>query len=176
MAIAVLAGLRFDRLGAACGLRARLGEALIGAGATTLVSGATCGADLLALDVAGEFGLRRCVVLPYGVERFRERFIEDRPGDWAPLFDTVVAAVSAAADLTILDLPPAGANPDERTNEGILTRALALAAGSGASAEAFAVWDGPADGGAGHTRHFVRTAQWLGMRVTSIPIEETQIS
>jgi hypothetical protein len=168
MAIAVLAGRRIDgRTGA---VRDRLADALAAIRATTLVCGAACGADLLALDVAGELGLRRCIVLPFAPAFFRARFVVDRTGDWGPLFDAVISAVTATADLTILDLPPAGTNPFERTNEGILTRALALAAGSGASAEAFAVWDGPIDNRADHTRHFVRTARWLGMRVTSIPI------
>jgi len=164
--IAALAG----RLTASPVVRARIGEALTASGAATLVCAAACGADLLALDVAGELGLRRCIVLPFAPEVVRERSVAGRAGAWGPLFDRIVADVGAAGDLTVLGLPRAGTNPGERTNEGVLTRALALAAGSGASAEAFAVWDGPIVNPTDDTRHFVRTAQWLGMRVTSIPI------
>lgn len=177
--IAALAGRRIDAPGTLPAhfptahiavVRERLRDALTLAGATALVCAATCGADILALEVAGELELRRYVVLPFAPDVFRERSVTDRPGDWGPRFDAIVAAIAAAGDLTILDLPLAGTNPYERTNEGILTRALALAAGSGASAEGFAVWDGPLDHRTDYTRHFVRTAQWLGMHVTAIPI------
>jgi hypothetical protein len=164
--IAALAGRRSD----SPAVRSRIGNALIAAGATTLVCGAAYGAGLLALEVAGEIGLRRCVVLPWAPEIVRERSLDAATAGWGPRFDALIAAVAAAGDLTVLDLPPSGANPSERTNEGILTRALALAAGSGASAAAFAVWDGPGEHRTGDTRHFVRTAQWLGMPVTTIPI------
>jgi hypothetical protein len=150
-------------------VRSRIGNALTASGAATLVCGASCGADVLALEVAGDLGLRRCVVLPFPPQVFRERSVTG-PGNWARRYDALIAAVAAAGDLTILDLPPSGANPRERTNEGILTRALALAAGSGASAGAFAVWDGPDESSADPAHHFVRTAQWLGMHVTTIPI------
>ena len=49
-------------------------------GASCLVSSAACGADLLALDVAGSLDMRRRVVLPYSPERFRETSVTDRKG------------------------------------------------------------------------------------------------
>ncbi len=39
---------------------------------STLVCSAACGADLLALEVAGDLGLRRRIVLPFERDRFRE--------------------------------------------------------------------------------------------------------
>src|SRR4051794_21319816 len=61
----------------------------------TLVASAACGADLVALDVAGELGLARRIVLPFGVQRFGISSVTDRPGDWGPLYRRIVAEVKA---------------------------------------------------------------------------------
>ena len=47
-----------------------------------LIRSAACGADLLALDIAGEFGVERHVVLPFAVQAFRASSVTDRPGEW----------------------------------------------------------------------------------------------
>jgi hypothetical protein len=66
------------------------------------VCSAACGADLVALEEAERFGLRRRIVLPFPPKRFRETSVTDRPGDWGPVFDRLVAAAEAAGDLVIL--------------------------------------------------------------------------
>ena len=46
-----------------------------------LVCSGSCGADLLALDVAGELGIARSMVIPFAPELFKSRSVKDRPGD-----------------------------------------------------------------------------------------------
>ena len=70
--------------------------------ATTLVCSASCGADLLALAVAGELGLRRRIVLPFAPAHFRETSVIDRPGEWGLMFDAICKAVADRGDLLIL--------------------------------------------------------------------------
>ena len=58
-----------------------------------LVCSAACGAnDLVALEAAGTQQVRRRIILPFDPERFRETSVTDRPGDWRPLYERVVAA------------------------------------------------------------------------------------
>src|SRR5262245_15369924 len=59
--------------------------------ATALVSSAACGADLLALKVAGARRMRRRIVLPFDRARFRATSVIDRPGDWGRLYDRILA-------------------------------------------------------------------------------------
>src|SRR4051794_31463752 len=71
-------------------VREELG-ALLRPGVHALVCSAACGADLLALQAAGEAGIDRHVVLPFDAGTFRATSVADRPGDWGPLYDEVVA-------------------------------------------------------------------------------------
>jgi len=75
---------------------------------SVLVCSAACGADLLALDVASELGLRCRVVLPFGPARFRDTSVIDRPSDpqmkadWGAIFDRVITASETAGDLVVM--------------------------------------------------------------------------
>jgi hypothetical protein len=53
--------------------------------------------------VARRAGIRRRVILPFAVDRFRETSVVDRPGNWGPLFDGLVADAAAHGDLVILE-------------------------------------------------------------------------
>lgn len=68
-----------------------------------LVCSAACGADLLALEEAKRLGLRRRIVLPFSPQRFRETSVVDRPGDWGPVFDGLIATAQRTGDLVVLD-------------------------------------------------------------------------
>ena len=70
---------------------------------SALISSAACGADLLALDVARHAGIRRRLILPFAIDRFRESSVVDRPGNWGPLFDGLIADATAHDDLVILE-------------------------------------------------------------------------
>ena len=79
-------------------------------GATAMVSSAACGADLVALMVAGRRGIRRRLVLPFGREKFRETSVTDRPGDWGPMYDQVLAELDPTRDVVTLEGGAAGAS------------------------------------------------------------------
>jgi hypothetical protein len=110
----------------------------------TLVCSAACGADLLALDAAGDLSSRRVVILPFGVDRFRSSSVVDRPGQWGMLYDRIIAEVAPAEDLVVLRGDP---DDDEvsflRANQEILTRAAAAAQTDAARPPvAIVVWEG----------------------------------
>lgn len=109
-------------------VRQRLAELLSKEPAAALVCSAACGADLIALEEAERLGLRRRIVLPFSPKQFRETSVTDRPGDWGPLFDRLIAAAQVAGDLVVLD----GAGGDDgaayaAANKAIIREAEALA-------------------------------------------------
>ncbi len=135
--------------------------------ATALISSAACGADLIALSVAGSLGLRRKVVLPFEQERFRETSVVDRPGDWGTLYDQIIDEVEAKGDLLVLgkteDDDPYGA-----TNKVILKEAVALAGQTQEAAGALLIWEGASRGKEDFTESFGAEARKLGLDVFEI--------
>ena len=83
-------------------VRDRIKSLLVAQQARAVICSAACGADLLALEAAGELGLRRRIVLPFTRARFRETSVVDRPGDWGERFDAILDAVEASGDLVVL--------------------------------------------------------------------------
>jgi len=135
---------------------------------STLVSSAACGADLLALQVAGDLRIRRRVVLPFDAERFRESSVEDRPDErWAPLYDRIIREVRA--DNNLVTLAPHG-DPNaaySQANAAILDEAQAIAGADGETV-AVLVWEGPRASGDDLTRDFATEAQHRGVRIESV--------
>jgi hypothetical protein len=154
-------------------VRRELKALFLGLPARALVCSAACGADLLALDVASEIGLRSRVVLPFSAERFRETSVVDRPGAWAGLFDAAIAGAKAEGDLVVL-----GARPDDdesyaAANARLVEEAVHLAdsypVGS-ARCAAVVVWDGaPRPGPSDLTAEFAALA-----RAQSWPVYEIE--
>lgn len=182
--IVALAGRRIDALDTAVSrfplvrsatIRERILTRLRERGATALVSSAACGADLLALDVAGELGIRRSVVLPFTRERFRTLSVIDRPGEWGSLFDQIIDEVEAAGDLLLLHETQEDTAALVRTNQAILNQAQTLAgaivsANESASSPgvlAVIVWDGQSRGEDDLTAAFANEA-----RSRNIPVAE----
>src|SRR5258707_1195867 len=95
--------------------------------ATTLVSSAACGADLLALEAAGDLGIRRRVILSFEPARFRSTSVADRPGEWGPLYDRIITEVAAAGDLVLLHEEKDDEATFIRANNAILDEAQKLA-------------------------------------------------
>lgn len=123
-AVAAVAGRRIDApdtmpprfpLGAIPLVRQRLAALLVEERVSALVASAACGADLIALEEAARLGIRRRIVLPFPVDRFRTVSVTDRPGDWGPLFDRLVAEAAAGGDLIIL--PAGGGTNDDAYDE-----------------------------------------------------------
>jgi hypothetical protein len=162
-AVVALAGRRIDAPGAdpprfpperVPAVRQRLLDMLAAERTAVLVCSAACGADLVALEAAARLGLRRRIVLPFAAERFRTTSVTDRPGDWGPLFDRMIAAAGAAGDLVVLDSSEGNDAAYAAANEAIIREAqgLARAAAGGPSSRLHAVivWEGTAM----HDRHW----------------------
>jgi hypothetical protein len=145
-------------------VRHRIQEAFIDLRARVLVCAAACGADLLALEVAGSLGLRRFVVLPYPKNLFRESSVVDCPGDWGARYDRILAEVEAAGDLVCNDYD----QEDEATyfaaNHDILDAAEDLAMELEQELMVLVVWNGESRGEDDVTGHFLREATQRGLR------------
>lgn len=133
----------------------------------TLVCSAACGADLLALDAAGNLGWRRRVILPFERERFRDTSVADRPGDWSALYERILDEVERVGDLVIVATPP-GRDAYEFASDHILEEAGQMAAGSREKEVAVVVWDGRPRGPHDITRNFVEAAAKRGLTVLQV--------
>jgi len=111
-----------------------------------LVSSGACGADLLALEVAGSMGILRSIVLPFEPPRFKTLSVIDRPGDWGPLFDKICKEVEREEKIQVQNYAE---NDDSKYFEisvDILQRAEKLSEkyDSSKNIVAVIVWDGEA--------------------------------
>ena len=175
--VAALAGRRIDAADAASSrfplanteiVRGRLQALLRAEGSDTLVCSAACGADLIALDVAGVLGLRRRVILPFAPERFRESSVTDRPGDWGPLFDRIIEEVRAKGDVVVLGLDEGDDATYAAANAAILDEAETLAGGEPAQVVAIIVWEGGSRGEGDLTEAFATLARARGHPVREV--------
>lgn len=179
--IVVIAGRRIDAPGAhpprfplarRTVVRRRIFAALRRLGATTTVSSAACGADLLALDAARALGLRRRIILPYRAEWFLADSVTDRPGRWQPLFESLIAEARAAGDLVELDLPRGSDDAYRAANDHIMAEAAQLAndARPGArrsdgSLGGLIIWEGAPRGPDDISAHIKQQLEQAGARV-----------
>ena len=144
--------------------------------ATALVCSAACGADLLALDAAGELGIERRIILPFAKQRFRATSVIDRPGEWGGLFDRLTSEVEAAGNLVILKEEGEDDTIFALTNRIILDEAQSLARRhfqdqSGLAANdilAVIVWEGRPRGEGDLTADFANEARARAIPVTQI--------
>lgn len=148
-------------------VHAAIASALAASDASVLISSAACGADLLALDAAGSLGIRRRVILPFGPDRFRASSVTDRPGDWGPLFDTIVADAAARGDLVVLGTDD-GDGAYVLANHAILAEGDALAAAHPAARVALVAWEGASRGAGDLTDQFRAEALSRGWAVEDI--------
>jgi cytosine/adenosine deaminase-related metal-dependent hydrolase len=174
--IVALAGRRVDAPGAsekrfspddAEKVKERIRDFLKTEKVTAMVSAAACGSDLLALEAAGELGIRRRVVLPYDKVTFKHSSVIDRPGDWGERYDRILAEVDERGDLIVDDY-----DQDEESffasNHDILDQAEELAEETGEQLSAVVVWNGQARGDEDVTGHFLEEAKQRGLKVTEI--------
>jgi hypothetical protein len=126
------------------------------------VSSGACGADLLALDVAGHMHVPRYVLLPSPPEQFRKSSVTDRPGDWGALYDSVLKTAKAE----VLTLPD-GQEGYLQTNLKLLDRAEALAREHHTSSAALVIWNEQSRGPDDVTAHFLDQA-----KLRKIPVLE----
>jgi hypothetical protein len=136
--------------------------------ATALVSSAACGADLLALNVAGARRMRRRIVLPFDRARFRATSVSDRPGDWGPLYDRVLAELDPSHDVVTLEGQGEGTQAYVAVNQIILRDAIALAREMKIRAIGALVWEGSPRGSDDVTASFGTDARALGLRLVHV--------
>ena len=172
--VIALAGRRIDAPGAKAARFAPHHEALVAGRlrqffeqqpATALVCSAACGADLLALEVAGDLNLQRRIVLPFPPARFRETSVVDRPGEWGDRYDRVIAAVP---DVIVLNYPEDDSATYVRANDAILDNAAALSIELHRPVAAAVVWDGQSRGPDDVTEQFLAEARARFGRVVEI--------
>ena len=150
-------------------VRARLQRELTGYNTTTLVSSAACGADLIALDLAGTLGIRRIVVLPWESSHFRASSVVDRSADWGEMYDRILREVDPR-DIRVLGRRESGDGAYVATNEAILDTALAEARQSETHEDAMAIvaWNGAARERVDVTARFIESARSRGLTVVEI--------
>jgi hypothetical protein len=149
-------------------VRARLRDFFEHCQAKSLVCSAACGADLIALDVAGGLGLRRRVVLPFSPARFRAISVVDRPGDWGPLYDWIIAEVNAGGDLVTKEAITDEHEAFEAIIPAILDEAEEIASSGDGVVTAVIVWEGRPHGDGDLTHAFVEEARRRGMATSSL--------
>lgn len=157
-------------------IRERLRDLFRSTSATALVGSGACGADLLAMEAAGELGLRRCLVLPFEPARFRETSVVDRPGDWGPLFDRILADAGVEGGVIVLENPGDSHSAYAAVNRAILDEAIREAGppasasdpGVGGDVLAVIVWDGAPRGADDLTAGFADEARSRGLRIFEI--------
>lgn len=158
-------------------VRQRILDLLSERNVAVLVCSAACGADLLALDAAEELHIRRRVVLPFELDKFRETSVTDRPGEWGPLFQDVIKEVAAEGDLIVLEAAHDNSRAYAAANSIILEQAALLAEERLVSSSdaatfpgklALAVWDGFPRGDGDMTAAFLQEARRVGFEIAEI--------
>jgi hypothetical protein len=127
---------------------------------------------LIALEEAERLGLRRRIVLPFPPDRFRETSVTDRPGNWGPVFDRLVAAAESAGDLVTLSSPGDDDAAYAAANEVIVKEAEVLAGstvdGTRLRLVAVIVWEGSAREGTDASGGLLTLATKAGFEERSI--------
>lgn len=181
--IAALAGRRIDARGTASPrfpatrvdhVEDAIRRRLVSDAVSILVCAAACGADLLALAAAEKLEIRRRIILPFSIERFRQGSVADCSGPypWAETYDRIIEEVERKNDLLLLNLDPLDQDAYEKANIAILDEVQCIAAQNSDKVEALVVWDERSQREGDITRHFALEAH-RRMAVKSIPILET---
>ena len=175
--IVALAGRRIDAADASSArfplknvptVEQRLDELFERHAATVLVSSGACGADLAAQTVAGARGMRRRVVLPFGRGEFRASSVTDRPGEWGPVYDRVLAELDRTGDVVTLAGHAAGDAAYATANDAILDEAATLAREGATEVVAVLVWDAAPRGAGDLTAAFGDAARRRAYRVEQV--------
>jgi hypothetical protein len=145
----------------------RLRDLLRDETAAAMVSSAACGADLLAQGIAGTLDMRRRIVLPFDRARFRRTSVTDRPGDWGPAYDRLLAKLDTTGDVVVLSEELDETAAYGAANLTILDHATALASQAGQAVLAVLVWEGASRGPDDLTAAFGHEA-----RTRRLPVKE----
>ncbi|SRR5216683_451048 len=133
-----------------------------------LVCSAASGADLLALEVAGDLQIERQIILPFRAEVFRTTSVVDRPGEWGERFDRVLENLGPAEHVICLDYSVQSGIAYVAANQAILERAQLIASKMHAAVLAVVVWNGAPRGEQDATQEFLRAAKGAGLPTRDI--------
>lgn len=125
-----------------------------------LICSAACGADLIALDVAGRLGIERHIILPFSITDFRRISVTDRPGSWGPLYDRIISEVAEQGLLQLLGCDTNDEDAFSKANKAIITQAKSFVS-SEDEPLAIVVWEDkkPTHDSIDATREFLELAQ-----------------
>jgi hypothetical protein len=134
-----------------------------------LVCSGACGADLLALEVAGKLAIPRSMVLPFEKEIFKTKSVEDRPDNWGNLFDSLCKETDKEEKVQILNYTDSD-DVYEKTNIEILKRAVHLSEKFDTIKEitVVIVWEGKPKDKTDATAHFKKEAEKSGFVIKEI--------
>lgn len=159
--IVALAGRRIDSSGAdierfparnAERVQTAIGTELKEHRATTVVSSAAAGADLLAVMAAIKLGVDIRVVLSPDIEEFAKMSVEDRGTYWSEQFKMAISAMPAEHIIRVS------------------AQAIALSSETPSRQPiGFAAWDGQPRGDEDFSADFVARAKALGLPIVTIP-------
>ena len=174
-AVAALVGRRIDAdgtsvpqfpLGMVPAVRKALDQLLREERVNLLICSAACGADLLALDVALNAGIRCRVILPFDQTRFRQTSVTDRPGNWGLLFDRIISVVKSKGDLVVLNGQQTPEQAYSEANKEIIHEIMHA---PGVRRLAIIVWEGHPRTTDDATAQFQRLAQSAGLLERIVP-------
>jgi hypothetical protein len=173
-AIACLAGRRIDPIDAdeprfplhrASAVGVAIAAVLLERKISRLVCAAACGADILALEACEALAIPATIVLPFSVVVFREVSVIDRPGDWGPRFDQVIARARAHSDLVELGYAKSDQKAFLKGNREIVARITEASAGE---KSAILVWNGSTRGEDDATADLAERAWAAGLQVIEV--------
>lgn len=137
-----------------------------------LVCSGACGADLIALDVAGQLNIPRKMVLPFDAETFRSSSVTDRPGNWGELFDAVNNELRKKSNVVSLNYTEDDENVYEKTNFDILNTADIVFENLNETSDgkkvAIIIWEGAPKDSGDTTDHFRKEAINRGYMIEEI--------
>lgn len=119
----------------------------------------------MALETCEALAIPATVVLPFSVEIFRELSVIDRPGNWGPRFDQVIARARAHSDLVELGYTKDDQNAFLGANREIVAR---VTRASTNEKFAIVVWDGVTRGDDDATADLADHARHSGLEVIEI--------
>ena len=177
--IVALAGRRIDEVGIGTirfplknitAVKAQLKKIFISLKPAALVCSGACGADLLALESAGELGIARSMIIPFEPALFKSKSVEDRPGNWGALFDSMYQQTNKEEKVQVMNYPGDDDDTYRKTNIDILNRAEALAEkfDDEKNILVIIVWDGKPKDKNDITAHFKKEARLRGFKTEEV--------
>ena len=146
----------------------RIHNMLVASASRRLVCSAACGADILALESAGQLGLSRRIILPFARDRFRATSVADRGESWGVRFDAILKQL---APEDIVELEAQGSDNDAyaAANARIVSEAISLASTQDRYALAAMVWNGLARSSTDMTDSFRQLAAKEKLEIITVP-------